>query len=97
MPNIFFRGEGKPKIGDHIIVKLGAATVGSVWKIVTGTGKIIAKARVDKNYGQDPKFTVNLFTDPRRGDENPGKGIANMGKGIFGLTIEKTDDDETLY
>ena len=97
MPNIFFIGDGKPKIGDNIIIKLGFSTVGSVWSILSGTGKVIAKARVHTNFGKDPRFTVKLFTDPRRDEDNPGKGIANMGKGIFGLTVEKTDDEETLY
>ncbi len=98
MPNIFFRGDDPPKVGENILAAIGFATVGSVWKIVNGTGKIIAKARVQKDYSKDPKFQgVRLFRDPRRDEDNQGKETTNTGKGIFGLTVEKTDETETLY
>lgn len=97
-PKIFTR-EDEPdlKVGDSILARLSFTTLGAVWNIVSrSTGAVIAKARVVKDYSKDEKFTdVPKYIDPR--SEGGRDDTFNAGKHVFGLRIEKTNDDESLY
>jgi hypothetical protein len=98
MPKIIFRGEERPHVGQHIVVRIAfGATIGAVFKVLTLTGEVIAKARVKKDFSKDDDYKAHLFVDPRRDDDNPGHEWTNLGKNLFDLEVEKTNDDEKLY
>lgn len=98
MPSITFRGRERPKVGQHIIVRIAfGTTIGAVWKIVTLTGEIIAKARVKSDLSKGGGFRARLFVDPRRGEDNPGSDESNLADHMFDLEVEVTNDDEKLY
>ena len=98
MPSITFRGRERPKVGQHIIVRIAfGTTIGAVWKIVTLTGEIIAKARVRRDLSRENNYRARLFRDPRRDDDNPGSDESNLADHMFDLEVEVTSDDEVLY